>query len=81
MKIAAWERDGKWHAVTLFANDKSVAVSIVAYDDKLDAIDQGKRVRNFCGLGYKDNNFPWRTTNPKTGKVTVHYNSETITTF
>ncbi len=37
-----------------------------------------EKIRKMCGEGYQHMNFPWSTTNAKTGEITVHYRSENL---
>ena len=79
MKTTTWSRDEGFVSVVLFENGLSAAVSTKTYKTKDGALAANKKLHTICGKGYSKQNLPYRTTNPKTGEVTVNYKTENLT--
>ena len=83
MKMYAWNRETEIVLAVVFENG-NVAVSnskVWKFKTNNEALAVGKRVRKYCGKGYKNHNFPWTTTNVKTGQKTTHFFYETGANF
>lgn len=78
MNMTTWSRDNGWVSVNLFKNGETAAVSTKHYATQEGAKAANEKIRKMCGDNYQHMNFPWSTTNIKTGEVTVHYRSENL---
>jgi len=78
MKCTTWSRKGGYVSVILFANGISAAVSTKVCKTRKGAEGINARVEALCGPGYSLQDFPWTSTNPETGEVTVNYRKENL---
>lgn len=78
MKVTTWNRETGHVAVVLFANGTSAAVSTKTFKTKKGAIAATQRIKELCGENWEKGNLPWKTTNPKTGEVTVNFRNENL---
>lgn len=79
MKTTTWNREEGFVSVVLFKNGTSAAVSTKVYASEDGAKAANEKLRDICGNDYRKQNLPYRTTNPKTGEVTVNYKVENLT--
>ena len=79
MKMFVWNReDGYVHGI-LCENKRTAIVSTKHYATKKGAEKANERLLNICGEKYEKQNVPYRSTNPETGEVTVHFRTENLT--
>ena len=78
MKTTTWNREAGYVSVVLFANKTSAAVSTKTYATKKGAEAANARLQEMCGDNWELANLPYRTTDPKTGEVTVNYRTENL---
>mgnify|MGYP001238153846 FL=1 len=72
MKTTTWKIDGGFASVVIFVNG-NVARSTKLYKTKKGAEAANKRVIEYCGENYANNDFPWETVDVTTGEETRHY--------
>ena len=75
MKMYAWNRDETIVLAFQFDNGNLAVSNSAVWKFKTaeEAFEVGRRVKKYCGKGYKLNHFPWSHTNVKTGKKTIHF--------